>query len=154
MGDRAARPKVKTPPAPPLAAAESLTIVDGYTTGFGVNPARAVARRLPVQPGDTVVRFSARLVTTQNREAEFRGEVRVGVPGREVTVATIPRAKELVEVTVANAPSRYEGPATTIEVPLPLGTNPEVSFQVAALPPTCSAQPPGVAVIIDDLRVE
>jgi hypothetical protein len=182
MGVRAARPKVSTPPAPPfaaedgfeavegpafggagvvaagpLASTKSLAIVAGFSSPvFFPNAGSSVTLRLAVESGDTMVRFAARLATTYELSlGAFRGQARVGVPGREVNVAAIPRPTNTVTVNVPNGGTYYLGPMTTIEVPLPLGTNPEVSFQVvAATTPHCGAPLPPVALVIDDLRVE
>lgn len=181
IGARIGRPKVVTPPAPPVAAEDgfesvqsatfggaavvsagpfastkSLALVNGMPDEAFPNAGAALALRLPVHAGDTVVRFEGRIVTAYAvlLPLAFSGQVRVGVPGREVNVDEVPLARELVKTVLPNKRTYYLGPVTTIEVPLPLGTNAEVSVEIVSAPHFCAPLAPPVAFVIDDLRVE
>jgi hypothetical protein len=180
-GMRASRPTVHTPPSPPVIAEDGFESATGGTFG-GAAVVSAASRiealagtkslaighgvghpfltvgptftaRLAIQPGDTVVRFAARVATPFDAPAGFEGEVRVGVPGREVSVIKDVSATEVSPAPVSSGAPIYMGLLRTIEVPLPLGAVGEASVQIASRAVGCGSRYAS-ALIIDDLRVE
>jgi hypothetical protein len=183
MGVQSARPTVATPPAPPLVAEDGFesvatstlggaAVLDGTTlaplagakslmiaswSGGPLGTAgRSVAVRLPIESGDTVLRFSSRIIATSSFTGDASlGEIRTGVPGRDVEVTHLSAPKDLVETQHPTMGTIYVGPLLTISAPLPMGARGEASIQIAASGGlACGPQPGQVAMIIDDLRVE
>lgn len=182
MGVRSARPTVATPPAPPLVAEDGFESVTATTLGGAAvlggatlpalagakslmiaswsggalgTAARQVTLRLPILPGDSVVRFSSRVFAmTSSIPEPSVAEIRVGVPGRDVLDTSFESTATLTEVALGNAGTVYAGPTSTVEVPLPLNAAGEVSFQMSMMTPLCGPLQAQAAVVIDDLRVE
>jgi hypothetical protein len=139
----------------PIAGGKSLLVSGGHGNALGnlgYVTGTSFAVRLPIQSGDTVVRLSVRFVSpTGGATPTFFGQLRAGVPGREVSERTNLAGKDLEPTGVGMLSL---GPVTTVEVPLPLNAAGEASFEIVGQLSSCGLPPPPAVLIIDDLRVE
>jgi hypothetical protein len=149
---------LKGDPLTPIAGTTSLILNTGFGGGFGFLPYRlgpALAVRLTVAPGDTVVRFASRLVATYPlQSAAFYGEIRLGSVGQAVGSRMNVEATDFTKVTLPTDGDVYISPVTTIELPLPAGATGELTFEIDGDTFGCGVPPPPTALILDDLRVE
>jgi hypothetical protein len=125
-------------------------------SGAAVGPGRStqLALRLGLVQGDTVVRFSYRMVDPNSYPSSIY--VVAGVDGQ---ISWLRPAVETGPLTPATIPGQGDvslGPVRTAELPLPAGAASEIVFARVVTGVTCPLQPPPPVpgVIIDDLRVE
>jgi hypothetical protein len=175
-------PTETTPPAPPLQAEDGfesvtgttyaavgvlkggpLAPIDGTTSlvvGNGVSflsstPGTLLRLRLAVAPGDTVVRFAARLDTVAaSTDVAFRGVIYVGVVGGSVQAQTDIVSNDYSQVSLGASGTVTESAVQTVEIPLPADATSEVSLEILTEPNDCGAPYPPTWLVVDDLRVE
>jgi len=137
--------------APTISGGRSLYIAP--TTGGDGGGQTQVLLRLAVTPGDSVLRFSYRLV---NPSGFSNTRFAVASPGGTIQWTT-PAPDSGITTTQAMFPgSQFPvGPVTTAELPLPDATN-EVVFARVLQGVRCGGlfPPPQAGMIIDDMRVE
>jgi hypothetical protein len=113
-----------------------------------------VALRLAVTPGDSVLRFSYRLVNPSGFSNTLYA---VASPGGKIQWTT-PVPDSGITTTQAMFPTGQHAvaPVTTAELPLPADATNEVVFARVVPGVTCGGlfPPPQAGLIIDDLRVE
>lgn len=175
VGDRAPRPSIMTLPEPPLAAEDGFESVTTATFGgaqvltagtlaplvgaksliLPVNGG-SLAVRLPIQPGDSHVRGTVRFTSPVPQPIGVVGEMRAGVPGREVSVVAL-RSAVPIDVTIGTGEGTISFSAIqTIDAPIPAGATDEVSFEIvlhraSSCPMTLQSS---ALMLLDDLRVE
>jgi hypothetical protein len=143
--------------APTITGARSLYVPQLDNQGQVVLPSTtALALRLTVSPGDTVIRFSYRTVGASDGfiiyYASEGGKISWSFPGGPAAAA------QPVPTETATIPGQGDvplGPVTTAEIPLPPDVGSEIVMTLVR-PGTSNLPPPPFApgVIIDDLRVE
>jgi hypothetical protein len=172
VGDKAPRPSIMTLPEPPLAAEDGFESVTTATFGGAqvltagplaplagakslMLPANgSFAVRLPIQPGDSHVRGTVRFTSPLPATVAVGGEMRAGVPGREVSVVQLPSSVP-IDVTIGTGEGTISFSAIqTIEVPIPAGATDEVSFEIVMRRGPCPGPPSSASLLLDDLRVE
>jgi len=140
------------PAAPVIAGTRSLYMPSAPSP---TAQATQFALRLAVAPGDTVVRFSYRVVEPPSRPDST--PFAVGSPGASRLVMMLPRTTAPNElVTIADRGSVWVGPLATAEIPLPPDAASEVVIARIQRGYGCPGAllPPVEGIIIDDLRVE
>ena len=140
--------------APTISGARSLYLapVDSLGTGSTVTQ---FALRVPIAPGNTVVRFAYRAVNPGDTSniyyvvASVGGPIGTAVLPADVGSATTPATIDQTPVTL--------GPIQTATIGLPASTYVEVVLARTASQPTACGGPaprPVPGIIIDDLRVD
>jgi hypothetical protein len=138
------------PGAPLISGARSLYVFPEATSG---TPATAFAVRLAIAPGDSVLRFSYRIVSataTGGDDAEFL----VGSPGGTIVTTVLPASgpRTAGRISVNEV---MVGPLATAAIDLPPDAVGELVLMRAFSERSCSAPAADpVGVILDDLRVE
>ncbi|MDB4981984.1 MAG: hypothetical protein JWM82_2736, partial [Myxococcales bacterium] len=166
-------PSIEMKPAPPLAAEdgfESLApaslaggIVSDGTNGPVIMGTRSFwaastfALRLAVKPGDSVVRFSYRLVGDAFSAAPFGAQgLLLGARGAPVSGASLP--DDNGARTLFNPPGQAAITLSAVHdasFPLPTGTTNEVVLTRVVSSFICGLPPqPSPGLVIDDLRAE
>jgi hypothetical protein len=137
---------------PVLAGAKSL-----YAPGSsGLGGASPLAVRLPVAPGDNVIRFSYQQVSWSASGFLSTQTFRLGSVGGTPAFAAI--KAETAPYTPLSLPDQstiYLGAPATAEIPLPAGAAGEVVIErVVPFFTGCGPPTPFPGLIVDDLRVE
>lgn len=140
--------------APVLAGKRSLYVPP---SGGGEGPVSQLALRLAVNPGDTVIRFSYRVVGLNSSPfgavlSFLVAGAGTPVAGRVLPADTQPRTEfRLSPQTVVYVSAALE----KAELPLPAGTHGEVFLDRVGGSSWCGLPPPPtLGIVIDDLRVE
>ena len=142
---------------PPISGQHSLVVT---STNFGQPllgvTSQHLAVRLPVQAGDTVVRFVLQFFGGYQFGSTSGVQLRVGAPGGGVTAVTLPSEMLSTQATGTLGQTLWLGAVRTIEVPLPSGTTTEVVVDAlgSANSTLCGLPSPSVSLLLDDLRVE
>ena len=130
---------------PPIAGTRSALVSNR-------SPGNRFTVRLPIAPGDTVVRAAMRFVASV---AGYRGgpPFRLLVPGRPAIFAN---ATQDITNTRAPADARFPwlGTTRTLEMALPAGATEAILDVEFPRPLSCSFERPHFGYQIDDLRVE
>jgi len=140
---------------PVISGSTSLYIGTPGAPGLDVSNGRSLAVHLARQAGDTMLRFSYRIVGT-SASPSFPGNVRVGSegasPGQVIYSFTTPTATDTL--TIGGQPA-YAGVATTMTVALPGDATDQVLVDVTPEGFLCGLR--GITtggLLIDDLRLE
>jgi hypothetical protein len=146
---------ISSGPLPPLAGTQSVYIGgSGAPTLTGRAPGTALEVRLALQPGDTKLRFSYRVVSSFGI-AGFGATVNVGSVGHAASAPVdLPPVVQATQVTWTTGQTVSESALLTMEVALPADVTDELLVEIATLDGGCGARPPGAGVLIDDLRAE
>lgn len=133
-----------------ISGMQSLLVPDWSSSGAPETP---FAFRLPVAPGDAVVRFSYR---SGAPSPGLHPPIRFGIPGGEVVTFEPPFESSLTPVPMPGGGTVGLGPLRTAEVALPPGASGEIVVTRTIPYQGCSSFPPLPigALLIDDLRVE
>jgi hypothetical protein len=149
---------IRSGPLAPLAGAASAYVGSaGSPLGGGASASTALNVRLTLQPGDTTLRFSYRVVSSV-RDVAFGGGLRFGSVGHS------PGSSILLSTALANTPEVWPGdvsvflsPVGTAEVAIPSDAQGELLVSIAIHDSQCASPPAGNppgGILIDDLRVE
>jgi hypothetical protein len=114
--------------------------------------------RLPVQTGDTKVRFSYRIVAQDQSTLGFNdvsATTIVGVvDGKTSSGTRFVDGGHRTMLAGVDAGTIYLGDIQAMEIPLPEGATNEVVFELATSQFSCGPTAPTAGVLVDDLRVE
>lgn len=139
---------------PPITGTRSAVLTGSLTSIPG---SRRLQVRLPVQSGDTVVRFNLR------PWGNFQGTLGTGnlsttvaVPGGASTTKNMPGAVALSTMAVVGSNTVWLGEVMHVEIPLPAGASSEVvvDLNTGLNSSSCGLQPTNASFLVDDLRVE
>ena len=146
---------MSTAGAPVIAGARSLYIpaTGGSSTPATVLQQTQLALRLPLAPGDTVVRFSYREVNPNS----FGGtSVVIASPGGTIAGTALTSPAGMTTSAMIGQTEVQLGPLMTAEIALPPDAATEIVIARIVRASTCSGLPvrPVAGLIIDDLRAE
>jgi hypothetical protein len=111
--------------------------------------------RLPIAPGDSVLRFSYRTVTL-NPTTPLSAEYVVGSVGGTIVTTQLPPDESEATPAVINGDTVLLGPLMAAAIELPEDTDGEVLFVRNTAGEDCGLPDPAgpSGIIIDDLRAE
>jgi hypothetical protein len=141
---------------PPITGQRSALVSPPSYSGQGA----PLLIRLARAPGDHVVRASVRLWSLyMGQSFSLDARVRVAVPGGSMADAILPQHETLdmrQEVSgVVPTNTIWMGPVHTVEVTIPDGAGPELIFKAGSAPLRgCGLIPPGLGMLVDDVRAE
>jgi hypothetical protein len=141
--------------APVIAGTRSLYIPEttNNTAGWSALQQTQLALRLPLAPGDTVVRFAYREVNPNGFGAT---SVLIASPGGTIARAELTWSPAMTTSAIIGQSQVELGPLKTAEIALPSDAATEIVIARIAGGITCSnlPVPPFAGLIIDDLRAE
>lgn len=148
---------IKTGSLPPITGTTSVYVSSVY--GSPINQSGApLTVRLPVQAGDTKVRFSYRIVAQNQGILGFSSvsaTATVGVVDGKTSHGTqFVDGGHRTMLADVDAGTIYLGDVQTMEIPLPAGATNEVVFELSSSGFSCGPTSPTAGVLVDDLRVE
>jgi len=142
---------------PPITGTRSAVLVASSTTTT-LPRSSHLGVRLPVQSGDTVVRFNLRpWGNSQNTLWTGNLATRVAVPGGAATGMAIPSTVALATMVTVGSTTIWLADVIHVEVPLPSGASSEVvvDLNISTVQNACGLPPPpNASYLVDDLRVE
>ena len=135
---------------PPIAGSQSLYVAPGTNLA-------PLQLRLAISPGDTVLRFSYRVVKLAS--LSIAASYELGVPGAPIGSLLVDEtiaAGAGTTTTIAGVGTVTLGPIQTAAATLPVGSTGELTLRRSGTVTTCNSlpQPPTNGIIIDDLRTE
>jgi hypothetical protein len=148
---------IKTGSLPAITGTTSVYVSSGYGPPLAQS-GEPLTVRLPVQAGDTKVRFSYRIVAQNQGILGFSSVSATATVG--VVDGKISHGTQFVDgghrtmLDGVDAGTIYLGDVQTMEIPLPAGATNEVVFELSTLGVSCGPTPPTAGVLVDDLRVE
>jgi hypothetical protein len=141
---------------PPITDTRSVYIgAQGAPAPGGIAVGAALRVRLLAQPGDTVLRFSYRIVS-RVPGVPFGGNVALGSVGRSVAESRsiIPAPDSMQTMTSADGSSVALSVVSTMEIALPADITDELVVAFETSSSGCGLPLPHAGLLIDDLRVE
>jgi hypothetical protein len=142
-------------PLAPIAGAHSLYFgTMGAPAPPGLTVGTALRVRLAVQPGDSKLRFSYRMLAS-SQFGGFSGAINVGSVGGTPAQDHFPLPPAATGMTWPDGSTVYVTDVFTEEIALPAGTTDEVLLSIDPFDSGCGGPTgPTGGILLDDLRVE
>jgi len=138
---------------------DDLPAISGTRSLLVAHWSSALTMRVPLEEGDTHLRFQARALYDDGEEPFdcLAGNLRVGFPALDQITTLSPAWNRDIKEDTGGGDFRFATPVTTVELALPAGAGSELIFDISN--PTTEDDPYGgpcipVGLLIDDLRAE